>query len=149
MILHAVDQDRFASDMLCNTGHVSPQAGPKVRIMEERHPVFGAEHHVEDDVGMELGLVANCRGPLDLCTTFLPDTRAFAHSSLRPGLACFAPFGARGMQQLQSPAGMPDRLDSPERRRQPVIHNVTTHQPQRSTSSASRHNGCRKSARRK
>ena len=78
--------------MLCNTGHVSPQAGPKVRIMEERHPVFGAEHHVEDDVGMELGHgreLSRPAGPLHDFSARHPGFRSFL-AATRAGL--FRPF---------------------------------------------------------
>jgi hypothetical protein len=51
MILHAVDQNGLAADILKDARHVAMQAHAEVRIVEKRSPVFGTENEMQDYAG--------------------------------------------------------------------------------------------------
>ena len=76
VILDAVDEDRFATDVLQDAGHVGVEACAEVCVFEKWHAVLRAEYNVDDDAGEGLRPGGDCCAPLGLCTFFLGDPRA-------------------------------------------------------------------------
>jgi len=77
VILDAVDEDRFAADVLQDAGHVSVEPCAEIVILEKWHAVLRAENDMDDNAGEGLRHdPGDCHAPLGRCILFVCDPRA-------------------------------------------------------------------------